>query len=191
MKKTIIIPLVSLLMLSLTITSDESKFTYDINGMNVEYLVMTIDSTSQQQNFKKSINWIKETYKNPEEVIKTTIDEKKIRFEGSEQNLICIKSLGLNTCYNARYTIEVEFKENKYKFTPLSLSYRVPGSQYGPARTIQIDFKDGSMYYKKNKTIRTLYQSVPSSIENLFNSLNNSLNEYIKKESAENTDTEW
>ena len=48
------------------ITSDESKFTYDINGMNVEYLVMTIDSTSQQQNFKKSINWIKETYNNPE-----------------------------------------------------------------------------------------------------------------------------
>jgi hypothetical protein len=133
------------------ITSDESKFTYDINGMNVEYLVMTIDSTSQQQNFKKSINWIKETYNNPEEVIKTTIDDKKIRFEGSEQNLICLKSLGINTCYDVRYTIEVELKENKYKFTPLSLSYRVLGSQYVPSRTVQVDFKDGSMYYKKIK----------------------------------------
>ena len=75
----------------------------------------------------------------------------------------------------------------------MSLSYRVLGSQFVPSRTVQVDFKDGSMYYKKNKAIRTLYQSIPSSIENLFNSLNNSLNDYIKKESIESTDTdtEW
>lgn len=189
--KKIILPFVTVLVLSLTIQDNESKFTYDINGMNKEYLVVTIDSTTQQKNFNKSLNWIKETYKNPDEVIKTTIENKKIRFEGSERNLICIKSLGLNTCYNARYSIEIELKENKYKFTPLNLSYRVPGSQYGPARTIYIDFKDGSMYYKKNQTIRTAYQAIPSSIENLFNSLNNSLNDYIKKESFESADDDW
>ena len=186
--------IITLTLLILTFNSfsqNDSLFIYDINGLNQEYLVMTVDSTTQQEIFNNSVNWIKETYKNPDKVIKMSIENKKVRFEGSQQGLICIKALGMNTCYNALYTIEIEFKENRYKFTPLSLSYRVPPSQYNAGATVEVSFKDGSGCYKNNKSIRKVFASIPPTVENLFNSLNKSLNEYVKKESIESTDTEW
>ena len=183
------IKLTALLIVIYTFTYGQDKFVYDQRGLNPKYVVVEMDGLKQDELFKKTINWIKETYKNPDEVIKTTIDNKKVRFEGFKDNIICIKSLGMVYCYDGLYTIEIEFKDNKYKFTPMSIEYRVPASQYSVGGMRPISLSDGSAYYKKGK-LRKMYNTIPLSVEMLLNGLNLSLSKYLSTEQEEGND-DW
>lgn len=82
------ITLIFALFISL-LSNGQEKFTYNENGLTPEYLVDEADGKTQQEIYTKSLNWVKETYKNPDEVIKTTIENEKIRFEGVEMDLMC------------------------------------------------------------------------------------------------------
>ncbi len=188
MKKTTLT--ITLLITICFFTFGQEKFIYNYEGLNPEYVVTKIDDQNQTKLFEKSINWIKETYKNPDEVIKTTIDKKKIRFEGSKENIICVNVLGAPACFPGTYTIELEFKDNKYKFTPLILDYRVPATQYTPANTASINFESGAVYYKKGK-LRKAHTPIPPSVEKLFNGLNLDLSEYLKSNEESDNSDDW
>lgn len=165
------------------LSNGQEKFTYDEDGLNPKYLVGEAESKTQQEIYKKSINWIKETYQNPDEVIKTTIENKKIRFEAVEVDLMSHSSLGSRHFYNTTYTIEIEFREGKYKFEALSISYRVPPSRYNLEKTISIDFTNGEEYYRRGK-LKSRTRTIPKAVEDLLNDLSNSLNEYVVKEES-------
>lgn len=49
---------------------------------------------SANEIYNKSLNWVKESYKNPTEVIKTTIENEMIRFEGIKADGVSSKVLG-------------------------------------------------------------------------------------------------
>ncbi|WP_154859507.1 DUF4468 domain-containing protein [Cyclobacterium xiamenense] len=182
---------VSFMLAVCSLTFGQDKFIYDQEGLNPKYVVVEMDSLEQNEIFTKAINWIKETYKNPDEVIKTTIDNEKVRFEGFKDNLICVNSLGMVYCYYGLYTIEIEFKDNKYKFTPLSIEYRVPASQYSAGGMVSINFNDGTAYYNKKGKLRKMYETIPSSIETLFNDLNSNLSNYLLSEKKEYDKDDW
>ena len=166
-----------------TSSNGQEKFIYNQTGLNPKYLVVEIDSLSKNELFKKSINWIKETYKNPDKVIKTTIDNEKVRFEGFKSNDICINN-GM-ICYDVLYTIEVAFKDNKYKFTPISL-------EFGVGSMTPIDLADGnSLFYNKKGYLKKMYKTVPNSIDNLFNELNKSLEKYLTTETKNSESDDW
>jgi hypothetical protein len=165
-------------------------FTYNAKGLIPKYVVTEIAEGKKEVLFKETINWIKNVYKNPDEVIKTTIDNGMVRFEGSQKDLICFTTLGTKNCYFTSYTIEVEFKDNKYKFTPIAIEYRVPSSDYSAATTVKISFNDGSRFYRGNGKIRNLAKGIPLSIETLFNELNKDLLKHLSKEDEEASD-DW
>ncbi len=179
MTKTLKLSLLLIIAIN-TFTFSQDKFIYDLNGLNPKFIVVEMDSLNKSELYKSTINWIKETYKNPDEVIKMTIENEKLRFEGFQDNLICVNSIGMIYCYYALYTIEIEFKDNKYKFTPLSLDYRVPASQYSSGGMTPVNFSDGSGYYNKRNELRKMYKTIPLAIENLFNDLSANLTTYLK-----------
>lgn len=169
----------------------EDKFEYNQLGLT-PYVVTKIDSLKQGDIFQKTINWIKETYKNPDKVIKTTIENEKVRFEGFQDNTICYSVIGSTSCYGATYTIEISFKYGKYKFEPISLSYYQPPNQYSSGGDIQMNFSNGMWMYKKNGIIKKMFDSIPDSIEVLFNGLNLSLETYLKERGKEtNKKDDW
>lgn len=180
-----------LIVLICTLTNGQENFIYNQNGLNPKYVVNEVESINKTDLFKRSINWVKKTYKNPDEVIKTTIDNSMIRFEGFIDNFIRVNSLGINYNYGATYLIEIEFKDYKYKFHPLSLEYRVPASQYSSGMTVSIDFDDGSSYYNNKGKLRNSSKTVPSSIEGLFNDLNEDLKGYLINEKENNESDDW
>ena len=47
----------------------------------VEAIVVSVDSLKADYLYKKSINWVQETYKNPEKVLKAKIENEKIRID--------------------------------------------------------------------------------------------------------------
>lgn len=101
------------------LSNGQEKFTYSEKGLTPEYLVGEIENKTQKEIYTKSLNWVKENYKNPDKVLKTTIENEKIRFEGVDMDLMCHSALGSTTCYNTTYVVEIDFREGKYKFTPL------------------------------------------------------------------------
>ena len=167
---------------SQTTTENTAKnFTYNQEGLLPKFVVVDVDSLTQTELFEKTINWIKETYKNPDEVIKTTIANQKVRFEGFQNGVICVSALGTPTCYGVTYTIEIEVKDGKYRFIPINIEYRVPASQYGGSSTVLIDFDNGAVWYNKGE-IRKMYKTIPSAIEMLLNGLNDSLFKYVSSQ---------
>ena len=174
--------------------AQDDLYKFDINGLSPEYIVVEIDSMTQEQLFKKTINWIKETYKNPDEVIKTTIENDKVRFEGAKQNGLCIMALGMPNCSNVRYQIEIAFKDGKYKFEVISLEQYVEASQYSrpgwfPVLLSQEEVSKG--YYKKKGKLRAPYKRYPDEISILFNELHLSLKAYMFGEQSEKKKDDW
>jgi hypothetical protein len=45
-------------------------------------VVVEIDSLNAAEVYLKTLDWIKETYKNPDEVIKANFENEKIRLDG-------------------------------------------------------------------------------------------------------------
>ena len=182
-----IISLTLSMFVCLTLLGQE-KFKYDEKGLTPKYLVGEINELNKNKIYEKSLNWVKETYKNPDKVIKTTIENEKIRFQGVAMDYLCQSVLLSTFCYNTTYTIELEFRDGKYKFTPTSISYRMPPSQYSSGGDVQVNIDNGEDFYKRNGKIKKQTKTMPESIEKLFNDLEKSLSNYIKKDDS---NEEW
>ncbi|MFV0531950.1 MAG: hypothetical protein ACK5MD_11005 [Flavobacteriales bacterium] len=185
MKKLLLL----LLIITVATLSAQQKFTFDKNGLTDFVVVKTDSGLTQNYLFEKTINWVKERYKNPDAVFKSFIDNEKIRIEGFSEDLICYIHLGLYNCYSATYSITISFKDGRYKFDPVSLYYHIPVSEYYPTGGIVNIYlnSSNSSFYKKNGKIRSSYRSIPGEIEWLFNRLNNNLKEYIETDG----DNDW
>ena len=158
------------LLLMLLITASmtaQQNFEYKKEGLT-DYVVTEVKGTAPEL-YSKAINWIKENYKNPDEVIKMTIDNEKIRFEGFQSKLNCMGSV----CADGLYIIEVSFKEGKYKFDPISLNLK------NSAGSFEVPLNDFSIYYDKKGDLKKSSKEGLDNTIQLFNRLNESLKNYI------------
>lgn len=159
----------------------QEKFELTTAGFT-DYVVTNVEGT-QSEIYNKAVNWIKETYKNPDQVIKMTIENEKLRFEGFKQNAICTKALGSIVCSNLTYSIEISFKEGKYKFDPISIEI---SGQDGTKSNVSLE-KVNTLWFKNGKPFKG-YEGIISDFENHYNTLNQSLKEYITGASKTNND---
>lgn len=159
------------------------RFTYDQRGLQPEFVVVKSDSLTQEELYQKSINWIKETFKNPDEVIKATIENEMIRFSGFQKDAMSMNSLGLRYPVDVRYTITIEFKEGRYKFEPQEMEYYVTPTQYDRGGWKTISLTNGSYYYRENGKERTIYSEFLIQIPLIINELIYSHGKYLTKKS--------
>lgn len=168
----------------------ETEFTFDNQKGMTDYIVGTVENKTASDIYKKVIEWIKVTYKNPDKVILSTIDNEYVRFEGFSSSLWCINGLGMKTCYDTKYQIEISFKDGKYKFDLIGMEYYMSPSKYSSGGWYDLGIfsknmttkEQIDMIFKKDGTLRASFkyaQDVPL----YFNDLNKSLLEYINSES--------
>ncbi|MFC6877044.1 DUF4468 domain-containing protein [Flavobacterium myungsuense] len=167
----------------------EAEFTFDNQKGMTDYVVGTVENKSASEIYKKVIEWIKVTYKNPDKVILSTIENEYVRFEGVSSLLYCINSLGMKNCYTTKYQIEISVKDGKYKFDLLSMEYYISPSQYSSGGwNDEAIFNKSSTpeqltgVFKKDGSLRAIFKHVQE-IPLYFNNLNQSILEYIKAES--------
>lgn len=181
----------ALLLLSTLSFSQETEFKFSKEGFT-DYVVTKVDSTkTQSELYKKSLEWVQVTYNNPKEVIKAQIENDYIRIEGVSKNAICMKALGMNTCSSARYQIEITFKDGKYKFDVISVEQYVSPSKYSSGGWYTIPIDNTKYAYKDNGEIRNTYKQYPENLENLFNSLNLSLKDFLLSKNVQSKSKEW
>lgn len=176
------LPIVTFIFIGLLATAQE-KFTYDKEGLT-DYTVTELEGTSSEL-YAKALNWVKETYKNPDEVLKMSIENEKIRIEGLSSKFYCKNAMGAQMCSDGLYTVEVSFKDGRYKFDAITLDAISENGQRGP-----IPLNDGSGYFNKKGEVKKVFGSFVKDIESLFNGLNQSLTDYIQGGATEKKD-DW
>ncbi|AWG20205.1 hypothetical protein FFWV33_01020 [Flavobacterium faecale] len=180
-----------LLLITGLITAQETEFKFTKDGFT-DYVVGTIPNKTANELYKKALDWVSVTYNNPKEVIKAQIENDYIRIEGSESNMLCIKTLGMMNCSNGRYQIEISFKDGKYKFDVIKLEQYLKPSQYSViSGWTEVGIGLTNPYYKENGDLRSIYKLYPEAIETKFNNLNTSLNEFLKSDNIPSKKSEW
>jgi hypothetical protein len=175
MKKLLFI----LLSISVSVaTAQEAEFTFNNERGMTDFIVTPVEGKSAIEIYKKIIDWIKVTYKNPNEVILSTIENEYVRFEG-------ISDISTFKC---KYQIEISIKEGKYKFDLIGLQVYVGPNQSGvpvgwndfkAVNFIKNSTKESlENMYKKDGTYRAWCKYTPD-IPTYFNNLNKSLSESI------------
>jgi hypothetical protein len=123
--KSIKIVMMALMMCSNLVSfGQDSLFTLNQDGLT-DYIVTNCDGKSQNDLYKKTLDWILVTYNTPSSVIKAQIENNYIRIEGSAGNLVRFGGLGASS-YLTRYQIEISFKDGKYKFDLLNIEIYYP-----------------------------------------------------------------
>jgi len=167
------------------------SFSWGLNGLT-DYITGRLDTIiSNEDLYKLTLNWIKETYKMPDEVIQSSIEGQMIRIEGVDKSALTVQTSLTTSKFNLKYTIEFRFKDGRIKIDPIVLYVYVPPSQYVIGGWEAFALNTGSNFYKLNKKTEEYelihkFRSYPSELAGLYNGLSLSLFQYLKK-SKDNT----
>jgi hypothetical protein len=165
MKKSIILLYILITSICNGQTNDKIKadnFEYTEIGLN-DYVITEIEGMTKEEIYNKALNWIKESYKNPEVVLKMKIENEKLRIEAIAIDLLKVKGFSSNLSY----IIEISFRDNKYRFELSSLLYENT-----------VDYKK-IPNFKTDKKMLKNFGNTPIDIENYFNRLNQGMKDYI------------
>lgn len=171
--------------------SQDSTFVFTTSGFT-DYVVTNINGKSQSDLYKKALDWVSVTYKNPNEVIKAKIENDYLRIEGGNSNMCCTKIMGIKTCNPSKYQIEISLKEGKYKFDVISITQYVAPSQYSSGgwsevglpspKAVELNPEIMKTYYNDDGDPKKLMRLYIENIPPEFNKLNESLKEFLKSD---------
>jgi hypothetical protein len=158
-----------------------------------DYVVVPFEGKSQSDIYKKTLQWIEYTYKNPKEVLKSNIENEYIRFEGVKDGLYSIQIRKKKYSYLTRYAIEISFKEGKAKFDVTNTEFYLPTST--PATSAgwnKIDLDNSSYIFEKFekgelKSAFINFKDIPSH----FNTLVDSFTEFVKSDTIPSKKSDW
>lgn len=160
--------------------AQDTEFKFSKEGLT-DFIVTTYDG-SAKDTYNRAIAWVKENSKK-NFVVVSSVENEKLTIEGTKENFICSKAGGTTVCTYATFTIEINFKDGKYKFAALGLSEKATNS----ITTIVHNLDNFSEYFDKDGTLKKYKDDVPLAYETLFNDLNKSLITFMdKKKKAEN-----
>lgn len=186
MRKIILLSFLTFTILSF---GQETEFKFAKEGFT-DYIITTVPNKSQAELYKKTLEWIATTYKNPKEAIKAQKENESIRFEGVTKTLINVNSNG-KIARDAKYQIEVTFKDGKYKLDVTDISVYSPPGENGAGGWATTELKNLEAYYNKKGEIKTVYKYYPEMIPAFFNDLNKNLKDYILNGQAGGQKSEW
>ena len=136
----------------------------------IEPVTLNVGGLSASEIYMKSLDWVQETYKNPNEVLKANIENKMIRIVGFSPDALSFKSVVVNN-WGVSYTLEISFKDGRCRYD-YNINY-FTGSDGGRAVVTYVDF------YKKNGDIRKPYLPAVSSLEKTMNDLIKNYYDYV------------
>lgn len=128
----------------------------------VDPVILTISGKSAAEIYKKSLEWVQETYEDPDDALKANIENKKIRINGFTLDALSFKNMVVVN-WGVSYTLEISFKDGKSRF-----DYNIRHFTGLENEITKITYQN---FYKKNGEIRKSYLPAVSSIENTMNDL--------------------
>lgn len=151
--------------------------------------VTICENKTQEDLYKKTLEWTEITFVSPDDVVKAKIENEYIRIRGSKRALACYNTIG-KICNDAMYTIEISFKEGKYRFEVIDFQENVPYTQYTRGGWTTLDLNSDHFFNKKGAP-KTKFKDFVVEVPAHFNSLNNSLYDFIINENIPSKREDW
>ena len=148
----------------------------------VESFIAEFKGTSQEDLYEKSLNWAKETYFSPNDVIKATIENEKIRLNGYSTPILWYKMFGQEYMYRIKHTITISVKEERIKF-----DYEIEG--FYTTETYEKNAMVKEKLFKSNGTPNN-GANYKNSVDRINNYLTQISKEYIDYVNGSNED-DW
>lgn len=168
-----------MLVISLTIFGQE-KFEFTKEKGLSEFVVTQIPGKSANEIYTKVNEWLQKTYKNPDYVLKGSVVNDYVRFEGVS-NEVMAQNPENKTFYmgfKIKYEIEIYVKDDRYKFAVINLYRYSPGIRpYVLPGWVTLE-QFGSLVYNKKGELRSGYHQLVN-LPPFFDGLNESLKNYI------------
>ena len=147
---------------------------------------------SKEDLYNKTLEWIKKTYKDPRDIIKTDLENDFIKIESIKEGLRCTAPQTSKVCYDVKYEIEISFKDNKYMFDVTQMEYYEQPTEHKKGGWLPLyPNNDASMIFDKEGNLKygmkNYYQDVP----NFFNDLNEQIKNYVEFNERANRKTDW
>lgn len=133
-------------------------------------VVTNVENKSAKDIYAKTKEWIQTYYKNPKEVLKADVENDMIRIQGFASGGYKMKNLGMIFPYDFDYTIEISFKDGKYRY-----DFQVH-QLWSDGKRCAYSYTD---FFKKDGTPRTIYQLANETMTATVNENYKSLYDYI------------
>jgi len=151
---------------------------FDLTKDGVSPIIIQLDSMNAKTIYQKTMKWVQESYKDPQQVLKVNIENEKIRIEAYKSNAWYYMSLGTKYNYDMDYTFEIEFKDQKIRLTYTPGQFWVQGQR-------GLTYES---FYKSSGELRPAYKDGEISLEESMNGLKDSLYDYLTKK---NKTSDW
>lgn len=135
-----------------------AQFVLQASGF--EPIVLNFDNTDAATLYQKTLEFVNQTYRNPDEVPVGTVENKSVKIRAIAPELLIVPAVG-RYYYDAHHTVLFEFKDGKVRVTPQLQRFTRPGSY-------DVSLSD---LFKKDGTRRSRYEESFGRIEKYFNAL--------------------
>lgn len=152
----------------------QSKVEFTKGGITP--IVTEVEGMTAEQLYNKTKEWVQNTFKNPNEVLKADVANDMIRINGYQQNFFWVRSI-IKQYYNLSYSLEFNFKDGKYRTTFTS-------DRISHDNTANVVFSE-SDFFKKEGEVRKVYADAHKSYVESVEALLKSHNDYITGKSAD------
>ncbi|MBE7649256.1 DUF4468 domain-containing protein [Tenacibaculum finnmarkense] len=173
--------LIAFFLTSLFVTSQDLP-QLKLTKSGVESIIVEAPGIKASELYSKSLNWVEETYRDPKEVLKAKIVGKKIRINGTVKNAWSWKVMGSKVFYTINYSVDISFKDGKYKIDYVINDFYNEGVKWNIYRR----------FYKRNGMPKRSYNynKAFKDVDETMNNLSKSFYNYVTGE-TENTEGNW
>jgi len=169
-----------MVLISASAFAQDSAFKFSKEGLT-DYVITNYEGAAKDT-YNLATAWVKENSKKGY-VITSSVEGEKMTVQGGKENFLCSKAGGTTVCTYATFTIEISFKDGKFKFEAVGLTEKPNNS----TNTTVHNLNDFSEYYDKDGGLKKYKDEVPAAYESLFNGLNKDLVTFMdKKKKADN-----
>ncbi len=124
----------------------------ELTNVGVSPIVTDVENQTAEQLYLKTKEWIQLNYKNPSEVLKGDIKNEMIRIRAFSQGFLYVKTFVGKTYYDLEYTIEFNFKDNKYKF-----SFIGDSEVRNKGQKVNFFTLPSALFKSDGKTVKSIY----------------------------------
>jgi len=158
--------LLGALFLSLPVFAQE---TLKLSPEGIKPVVVELEGKSATDMYITAKQWVNTYFNNPKRALKAEIENDMIRVDGYCQDCFGIKAIAM-IMYDYSYTLEIYFKDGKYKYDVQITKLSDDGAPLSYTYTA---------FYKNDGSLRKMYQKSVETMEASLNETFTSFQDYM------------
>jgi hypothetical protein len=151
-----------------------TEFTWTKENCLTDFIVVAV-AGKQSDLSLKTLNWLLER---SDLKIKNSVTGESLLIEGRDDKLYSMTTLGMKNYFPVRYVVQINFKDDKYKFDVVSVDYLVdPKTELWVP--IELNNPPQAGYYNKKGEMKNAFKPLFEELPKFFTSLSQNLKSSI------------